>query len=565
MSQSLSAIWAIASICHQQGITHAVLSPGSRCAPLTLAFVRHPHIQCMTVPDERTAAYIALGMAQQTNRTVALICTSGTAALNYGPAVSEAFYLQVPLLVLTADRPPEWIDQRDGQTIHQRNLYGRHVKKSGEWPAALERVSSRWSGWRQLSELVLLARQHPRGPVHLNVPLYEPLYPEPGETFPLPADLRLIHSPSTVCQLTESAWVPLLAEYEGAETVLLLAGQSPPDPDLSAAVTALANRLGTVVLADILANIPSGEEVCRRAERDPSLWRSAPPTLLITFGLSLLSKGLKQQIRRHPPLYHWHVEAGFGIADPFCSLTRRITAEPALFFNQLTQRIKPRKPSALAESWRCQDRASQRFDQRFFAAQPYSELQAVGQLLAALPPTAHLHLANSLSVRYGALMAPQIQPDGVWANRGTAGIDGCLATAMGHSLVSDRLHLLIIGDMAFHYGRNALWLAQIPDTIRIVLLNNGGGRIFGVIDGPSDQPECASHFIAQQTSSARGAANEAGVDYRTATDHASVQQAIPWLLHGEPGAKLLEIQIDHAISQCCYQAFCRGEEPNNGK
>ena len=179
----LPQITHLVSICAKSGISQAILSPGSRCAPLTLAFIRHPTIHCRTISDERSAAFMALGMAQQLNKPVVLVCTSGSAALNYGPAIAEAFYQQVPLLVLTADRPAEWIDQWDGQTIRQQNVYGQHVKGSFSFPDDASLPDKLWHAKRIVKEALVLAKTFPYGPVHINVPLREPFYPLPQETY----------------------------------------------------------------------------------------------------------------------------------------------------------------------------------------------------------------------------------------------------------------------------------------------------------------------------------------------------------------------------------------------
>ena len=170
-------ILAVPEICSRHGITDAIIAPGSRNAPLTISFARHKNINCKVIPDERSAAFIALGIAQQTKRPVVLICTSGSAALNFAPAIAEAYFQQIPLLVLTADRPPEWIDQLDGQTIRQNNIYGNHVKRSFTIEVDQSHEDAKWFAQRQLNEGINLSKVFPAGPVHLNYPFREPLYP----------------------------------------------------------------------------------------------------------------------------------------------------------------------------------------------------------------------------------------------------------------------------------------------------------------------------------------------------------------------------------------------------
>lgn len=190
---SLQPVYDIAEICAKKGITHAVISPGSRSAALTLAFVRHPSIKTFIIPDERSAGFIALGMAQQLRKPVVTICTSGTAVYNLGPAIAEAFFQQVPLVVLTADRPPEWVAQQDGQTIFQRNIFGAHVKQSYELPVSRQHPDEAWHVNRIINEAVNLSLDLPPGPVHINAPFREPFYPaSSGEIIRYSSDVRTI-------------------------------------------------------------------------------------------------------------------------------------------------------------------------------------------------------------------------------------------------------------------------------------------------------------------------------------------------------------------------------------
>ena len=211
----MQAVYNIAEICAQHGITDVVLSPGSRSAPLTLAFARHPNLTVRVVPDERAAAFIALGMAQAQRRAVALVCTSGTAGLNYAPAVAEAFFQQIPLVIFTADRPPEWIDQLDGQTIRQRNLFGAHAKGAFEFPVETSHPDAKWFSARLVNEAINLAQAAPAGPVQVNVPLREPFYPKAGEEIEYDKDVKIIRE--YVSQLfIKKGHSTLLAEINNA-------------------------------------------------------------------------------------------------------------------------------------------------------------------------------------------------------------------------------------------------------------------------------------------------------------------------------------------------------------
>ena len=231
----MQAVYNIAEICARHGITDVVLSPGSRSAPLTLAFARHPDLTVRVVPDERAAAFIGLGIAQAQRRAVALVCTSGTAGLNYAPAVAEAFFQHIPLVIFTADRPPEWIDQLDGQTIRQRNLYGAHAKGEFEFPVDTTHADAKWHSARIVNEAINLAQAAPAGPVQVNVPLREPFYPKAGEGIAYEA-ARITHDQAANATLTPAEILELRQLLRDAKRVVVVAGQQPSNPGLLAAL-----------------------------------------------------------------------------------------------------------------------------------------------------------------------------------------------------------------------------------------------------------------------------------------------------------------------------------------
>ena len=223
--------------CAEKGIRHAVLCPGSRSAPLTLAFARNKKIKCWTISDERSAGFIGMGMAQQTKTPVVLVCTSGSAAYNFSPAVAEAWFQQIPLIIFTADRPKEWIDQFDGQTIRQAELYGRHVKKYVELPQDYTHPDSEWYANRVVNEVINLAQSGQKGPVHINVPFREPLYPSRNEN-PKRKTERVIESMMGESTLSPKEWSGIKQALAGFKKILVVSGQNDDNPVLSTALKA---------------------------------------------------------------------------------------------------------------------------------------------------------------------------------------------------------------------------------------------------------------------------------------------------------------------------------------
>ncbi len=611
--QSIQAVFNIAEICARHGITDVILSPGSRSAPLTLAFARYPAYRgrLRVVPDERAAAFIGLGIAQATRRPVVLVCTSGTAGLNYAPAVAEAFFQQIPLLVLTADRPPEWIDQLDGQTIRQRNLYGAHAKGTFDFPADTTHPDAKWHSERILNEAINLSRTGPAGPVHVNVPLREPFYPKAGEEVGYETAVKIIHDDHSNTILPPAEILDLRRQLREAGRVLVVAGQQSEDPTLTAALYEFAEARQVTVVADTIANLGDVPAVRHHdiflAGLPKEQKADLRPDLLITFGQSLISKSLKLFLRDAAPAQHWHLQPAGEVADTFRRLTRVIRVQPAVFFQQLTtfeakdyhradasnpiaflslreaQKVSESSDSPLSASpdlgsnppfstpdqpvgdsqptvtWKQADAAAQVFLRQFFAAegQPFNEFGAMRWVLHLLPEHPALHLANSMAVRYANILGlPEGRQLDVFANRGTSGIDGCTSTAVGAALARpERPVVLLTGDVAFFYDRNAFWHNYPTPNLRVVLFNNHGGGIFRLIDGPRQQPELDEFFETRQALTAENLCRDFSLRYLPVSSPAELEAALPVFFAAESGAAVLEIFTDSKTNAAFFEKY----------
>ncbi len=551
----------LAAICADHNVRHFIISPGSRSAPLTIALARTPDISVRMVMDERAAAFIALGMAQQTRAPVGLVCTSGTATLNYAPAIAEAFYQRVPLLIFTADRPPEWIDQQDGQTLHQQNLYAPHTRGEFQLPVDFSHPDARWHAERILSEAIIRTQHPVPGPVHINVPLREPLYPAPGKrTEPSPRR-QIIRQPATVATLPPTEQATLAQAWQSARKKLIVAGLHPPAEALAQALAALATDPTVTVVADIAANVPPVAVTAPHADmifstKVAPVQQTIAPDLVVSFGGAVVSKSLKLFLRRHRPPEHWHVDPAGQTVDTFQSLTRVVPLGAAVFFAFLAE--LPRAPvGSYHADWQSLEKAAQSALDDFLHDAAFGEFLAVARILPHLPTNSNLHLSNSMPVRYAntlALPRPDVQ---VNANRGVSGIDGCTSTAVGAALATDRPTVLISGDLAFFYDRNALWHNHIPSNLRIVLLNNGGGGIFKLIDGPSNLPstELETYFFTPHGLTARNTAADFGLAYFSADTAAALDALLPHFFAPDTGAAILEIFTDSAVNTAVFRAF----------
>jgi 2-succinyl-5-enolpyruvyl-6-hydroxy-3-cyclohexene-1-carboxylate synthase len=570
----LQSINNIAEICARKGVQNVVISPGSRSAALTLAFARHRGIKTKVVPDERAAGFIGLGMAQYSGDTVALVCTSGSAAYNLAPAVVEAYFQEIPLIVFTADRPKEWIHQQDGQTIYQNELYGKHVKKSFELPADYAHPDANWYIERVLNEAINLSQTYPKGPVHVNVPIREPFYPTANETITYDRNIRLIDRLETQATLSTDVWHKLQSEFENTPRVLIAVGQMPPNDALWAVLKEFSEEMGVPVLGDVIANVPTDESFVRQHDvflraKNETLLADLAPDLLITLGDSFISKNLKLFLRKHPPARHWHVKTTEQLIDTFQTLTTQIPVNPTYFFKKLLEDIdyqqfvhnddENEERSAYREGWHKADRKAKRKLSQFLGQETrWSEFKIVEKIVENLPDNCVLHLANSMPVRYVNLLG-LFQSAAVFANRGTSGIDGCTSTAVGSALMTDKLVFLLTGDISFFYDRNALWHPYLPSNLRIVLFNNGGGNIFRLIDGPAAQPELEQYFETRHQTTARNTTEDAGLDYLV-IDHKTYDPMhfqILWedfvQFSGKP--KLLEVFTDAVTNGLVFEDY----------
>jgi len=538
----LQPILDLVAICAAQGIRQVVLSPGSRCAPLTLAFARHPEMEVRTIADERAAAFIALGLAQQLKEPVVLVCTSGSAALNYYPAVAEAFFQQIPLLVLTADRPPEWVDQWDGQTIFQEEVYGKHVKKSFRFPASFAHPDQVRHGHRISNDAILVCRQFPAGPVHLNIPLREPFYPEEGELFHFPKHPPVVRLEPSEVRLGEMALGKLKSELANFQRILLVPGQQASNPSLLALIERLAQNQQVVVVADTLSNLQGKGTITLH---DHWLGReefhaALAPDLVISFGKSIISKSLKLFLRKQD-LQHWHIQPDGQAKDTYAGLTRILGSETFAFLTWLSTHLPPME-SDYAPRW-------QLLEEQIASSLPlalkevdFGEYSAVKQVLDALPANGQLHVANSMAIRYVNFLGRRTQE--ICCNRGTSGIDGSNSTAVGASLISQAPVTLLTGDMAFFYDRNAFWHNYPMPNLRVIVLNNQGGGIFRLIDGPARQPELEEFFETKQALSAKSLAEEYGFGYASVMTSEQLESALLKFYEPSLQPKIIEIISD---------------------
>lgn len=535
---------------YAHGLRYAVISPGSRNAPLIMAFARFKKITCISVPDERTAGFVALGISKQLQQPAAVICTSGTAVLNLYPAVAEAYYMQVPLIVLTADRPAEMIDRWDGQTIRQYEVFKPHIRCSLQTPEQLttDCVNEITT---LINKLYSEATLNVCGPVHMNVPLAEPLYAAAPEVFDYPSITvsDSMTDPSTILELPSF-------DFSANKKIMILLGADNP-PESSEALETIARQGHAMVIGDIISNrlsainIPSWEGLLLL--NTDELRQDFVPDLLITTGKMVLNKALRNLLRKQPPAQHWHVSATGFSADTFFTTPLVIKATENSFFDALVAQL-PQESSSYFNAW---SQKAQQFEHQTetITCAGYNEFNAVAQVLNTLPQNTVLHLANSMSIRYVAYLAGKTKPEWeIYSNRGVSGIDGCSSTAVGAALADNRPHFLITGDIAFFYDINAFWQRELPKNLKIVLLNNGGGGIFSHIDGPAGLPELDPYLGTPHSKNAALMADHFGLQYFSSTDAKELEEALKKFSRNERPA-ILEIITEPAVNAAIFKQF----------
>lgn len=541
-------------ICEAHGINHTVISPGSRNAPLILSFTSHPRIKCISITDERSAGYYAMGMAQQLKKPVVLICTSGTALANYTPALTEAFYLKIPLLVISADRPPEWIDQNDGQTIRQNNFSPNVMKKSFITPVETEKKEDLWYFRRIINEAIGISMTGSRGPVHVNVPLREPLYEPLPEITRIPA---VISVQTGYSHLTNDQWRDIKQSWKSHSKRLIICGfSSERNPDLQNSLAKIAENNEAVVVAENLTNL-SSQSFIHSPERfiaalDYKMQVNFLPDLLVTTGGAVLSKRLKKYLREFSPKEHWHVDENEMFVDTYQSLNQNIRVKPEYFFN-IIEGSGPVNKEYSRYTKQISEQTVKNHN-NFLSQAEFSDLVAYELIFSQLPFDCNLHLANSTPVRYSQLFP--VRPDiNYFSNRGTSGIDGSVSTAAGAAMVSEKLNILLLGDLAFIYDSNGLWNNNLPANLRIIIIDNGGGNIFKLIETGPEFEKIRPFIETPHKVNIKELCRAFDVGYMSANNSEELENFLPDVFKPNRRSVVLHIQTSGDVSAKTFKQY----------
>lgn len=520
----------LVALLREYSIDHVVVSPGSRNAPIIQTLATNTDFHCFTVVDERSAAFFALGLIQKLQRPVAVCCTSGTALLNFGPAVAEAFYQQLPLLVISADRPAAWIGQMDGQTLPQPDIFNTLVKKSVQLPEPITEEDD-WYCNRLINEALLELTHHGSGPVHINIPLSEPLFEFTVQELPAVRCIRYAGGIASTFDRSEE----FPEKWKQSNKRMILVGQLPPDPKIKEVLETIALKWDCVILAEHIANLHSD---CVIGNFDPLLyalpkerWDEFAPDLLITFGGHVVSKRIKQFLRKQHPAAHWHLSSNGAVPDLFQSLTDVVEIDPVCFFIQLASMaeqffLPESSKMGYSSFWKAESIKLEEKANTYSESFPFSDLQVLKVFFPLLPANAALQLGNSSTIRNAQLftLRPGIQ---FYCNRGTSGIEGSVSTAVGFAAIHPDLTFLVVGDLSFFYDVNGLWNKQINNKLRILLVNNGGGEIFHLLPGLNKADSLNEYISCRHTTTgAKEWAEAMGFKYLSASNEKELKENI---------------------------------------
>ncbi|HLO58504.1 MAG TPA: 2-succinyl-5-enolpyruvyl-6-hydroxy-3-cyclohexene-1-carboxylic-acid synthase [Bacteroidales bacterium] len=541
----------LAEILKRRSIEHIVISPGSRSAPLIRAFSERFGDNCISLVDERSAAYFALGIALYTQKPVVLICTSGTAVLNYAPALAEAFYQKVPLIAITADRPHEWIDQFDNQTLRQNGIYRNYIRRSFELPQYTVTEDDLWFAHRIANDAVNASSGNPKGPVQINVPLTEPLY----EDLPLPSEhLRII--PEFAGETMLSLPQEFLDMWKNARRIMIVHGQD--QPGAIEALKPLLEDPRVALIAENISNLGS-EKVIQNSNLALSVFKRnspAPPDLVLHSGGQVVSKSLTSYLRKARDIRCWRIGKDDSIVDTFRKISGVIPYPAVPVYAALNKYIQKKTGSDYRSDWLKLSETADNLASAKLEELPFSDIHVFRKLVDLVPDNAVVVAGNSSIIRYSQLFRFRKKLT-FYSNRGVSGIDGSFSTAAGIARVSDKPVVAMIGDLGFLYDSNAMWNREMPANLKVIVINNEGGGIFHILKGPSDQPGFKKFVEANHPVNIAKLADAYGLGYFAASDPGEIEEKWPELMNAKSSA-ILEIKTNAVTSADSFRKLMAG-------
>ena len=510
MYSDKKSVRQLTALLKAHGVTKVVVCPGSQVAPLIQTCLQVTSFTCYPVNDHRSAGFFAIGLALHEAAPVAVVCTAGNGLSNMLPAVAEAYQQQVPLVVISADTVPA--------RLQEPLVFGNVVKKAVNLPEVQSEEDALACN-RLINEALLESRHHGKGPVHINIQLSDPAFG--CNTTELEEERVMVRYQGL--NMYEQDYQPLVERLNKLKKRMVVAGQMNNIYEFDKKNEATLSKQ-FVWFTENLSNHTTPGRPIRRMEEllypmDMKTLDNLTPELLITFGGAVVSRRLKYFLRKHKPLEHWHVSKDGEAYDAFGALTAIIEMDPFEFFEKIAPLIED-VPPLYPRQW------SQLEEKLPTPKFPYSEMQAVGLLMEALPKGCSLHLGNSSVVRMAQLFGMPEEVE-MQSNMGLEGAEGALATALGYATASEKINFIVLGDLSFFCGMSALWNSNYGSNIRLMVINNGGNAQQQTLPGFTPDERALRMITGAHQASAKAWAEDRGFTYLSAHNEEELQAALP--------------------------------------
>jgi 2-succinyl-5-enolpyruvyl-6-hydroxy-3-cyclohexene-1-carboxylate synthase len=539
---------SITDLCFKKNIKNIVISPGSRNAPLTLGFNLNPYFKTYSIVDERAAAFFALGIAQQIKFPVILVCTSGSALLNYYPAISEAYYSNIPLVILSADRPEKLLNIGDGQTINQKNVFNKNIGYSENLNQNdnyfLNLFGLRDNNQEKINKALNFSIEK-QSPVHINIPFSEPLY---EITNSLSVDL--INKIPRLNNQNVKKVSSFRNKWQNSIKKIILIGVSSPDLLSEKSIDLLAGDSSLLVLTENTSNVyhPS---FCNKIDQliaplTNNELKEFRPEILITIGGMIISKKIKAILRDNKPNEHWHIGT-HDANDTFFCLTKHFKTSPNNIISKLYENFND-NGSDFYNKWDLVISKRKEKHKEYLSNLIYCDFKVFDYVLNSIPSKSMLQVSNSSAIRYTQLFDLDSSIN-VFCNRGTSGIDGSTSTAVGAASVFKGNTVFITGDLSFFYDSNALWNNFIPSSFRVILINNKGGGIFKILTKDNNTELFKKFFETKHDLYAKDLCNMYGFEYFISNDEDTLKNVLNDFYNESEKPRLLEVITDNDYNQ----------------
>jgi 2-succinyl-5-enolpyruvyl-6-hydroxy-3-cyclohexene-1-carboxylate synthase len=533
MYSNYKSIQILLSLLKQYNVKHIVTSPGGSNTPIVHSIENDHYFKTYSVVDERSAVYFGIGISQMLNEPVACLCTSGTAVSNYLPGMTEAYYQNVPIIALTADKNPYFTGQLEIQKTEQRNIFGEVSKKSVDLPLC-KTPDEEWYCARLIKEALLASSHHGKGPVHINIPIVGSYANYDLKELPNIAPITVVN-----CENTIEQWKTYIPVLEASKKILIVVGQNIVFTEEDKTnIEIFFEKFNCVISVEHLSNLDCKGAVSTYpvTETGNSKEPDLVPDLVISMGNNLSNYGMKPFLRRNNSFFqHFSIDEGGRVRDVYKSLTTIFECTPSYFFKYFAENTPEySNDKNYYKAWKNE------LEKIVLPEFEFSNFYVAEKLAAIIPENSILHLAilNSTRIMQFFKLASGVR---VHSNVGALGIDGCLSTFMGHAAVTNELAFLVIGDLSFFYDMNAAGIKHLNKNVRIVLLNNGGGSEFQFFLNKKDIPTLNENICAEHTKKAKGWIESLGYDYYSATNKNEVNDVFSSFIEDSNNPKFIEV------------------------